>query len=833
MGTAPIHSHDACQTSLLGSKQPNYFEGREKKLQLCFSPINPINDSPTGQHMPQLETMRSLSCDDIKLFLDAAGCKILSSVSNATTDAYLLSESSLFISDFCLTLKTCGTTPLLHALPIIKRLALDRLSLALVSVQFSRVAYCFPYDQSFPHNCFEDEVSFLDIELDIKGRHFETQQLACSYWYFYVAKLEHHENKKCCSLDHHYHHELSIQDGSVSKEDKNVTLEVFMFGLDPSVMNQFMFHDLPHLVGTDSITNGVTFTTGIYNLLGATDAIDAYNFEPCGYSLNSLALNSFCSIHISPEPEVSYVSFETKTTSALFPGILSNVVKLFKPSQFSVSLVGYGVNSSQEGLPSVNSWTPVSETHNVNFSQSAKPSYFYSGSRTNVFAEVSSYSRRDCVPTHVMNRLFCENVNVSHVEKLLECEALKKKDVCAKMPSFFNAFLFPGLCNTSSDRSKRIIVLSRVLSKYTEMKAAIGTKNIRLRYSVSCNWDKAILMLLNKLDIEFEIMNEFQLEILKGLNVKRERIVLVSPVSSPAITALYESVGKVAVFGTNPCHTESKALTSLNMDVEVRINSSSIDHINRMLSKVFKCYDNVTSVALEVGTGTENVSQKKIQLCLQEVEHFLSTLPTSRRKSIDIHVGELRNRNTSHFGDGTADMKIIAKKIMSLAFGYGYLGVDISRFLVRNSTFLVSRIIGRRCRQPKCSVGEEDVENTIYNYYLNDGIYGSFFEIGLVSNKTEGIEDVIPQVIPFMIRRNSNGCVWLLQDDCIASSEAEDWRMSVLFGPTCDAFDKIWTGKLPVLDVDDTIIFSNMGTYSSRFTRFNGFGRDSDVRYIL
>jgi len=67
--------------------------------------------------------------------------------------------------------------------------------------------------------------------------------------------------------------------------------------------------------------------------------IDDYLFEICGYSMNGIAKNgSYMTIHITPESEFSYVSFETNATAASYREIISKVLKIFNPGKFTITL---------------------------------------------------------------------------------------------------------------------------------------------------------------------------------------------------------------------------------------------------------------------------------------------------------------------------------------------------------------------------------------------------------------------------------------------------------------------------------------------------------------
>lgn len=88
--------------------------------------------------------------------------------------------------------------------------------------------------------------------------------------------------------------------------------------------------------------------------------------------------------------------------------------------------------------------------------------------------------------------------------------------------------------------------------------------------------------------------------------------------------------------------------------------------------------------------------------------------------------------------------------------------------------------------------------------FLNDGIYGSLFELGQI-----GVIDRISAVAPDGQRRKGKA------------------KPRIVFGPTCDSVDRL-PGDVPLpndLIEGDFVFFNGMGAYSTvTNTRFNGFG---------
>lgn len=141
----------AFQQTLSHAEPHEGFEGPEKTLEIDF--ILPLDCSAS---------LRSLNTEHWSCILEEASCSILGSRHNAHFDAYLLSESSLFVYPSKCIIKTCGTTTLLRIIPVLLSLT-EPLGLELEWVGFSRKNFIFPAKQQFPHRNFEDEVSYYCI----------------------------------------------------------------------------------------------------------------------------------------------------------------------------------------------------------------------------------------------------------------------------------------------------------------------------------------------------------------------------------------------------------------------------------------------------------------------------------------------------------------------------------------------------------------------------------------------------------------------------------------------------------------------------------------------
>ena len=171
--------------------------GPEKLLEVWFSSSSgslPKATTPAG--------LKSVPAEVWKDMLDLVNCKVLSVVESVHVDAYLLSESSMFVFPHKLILKTCGTTTLLSGLPRILEIAASvakfphRVANQLMGIGtaaipyrvfYSRKNFLFPDRQRGPHRSWRDEVRSLD-RLFLGGSAYMIGKMNASHWYLYLTE---------------------------------------------------------------------------------------------------------------------------------------------------------------------------------------------------------------------------------------------------------------------------------------------------------------------------------------------------------------------------------------------------------------------------------------------------------------------------------------------------------------------------------------------------------------------------------------------------------------------------------------------------------------------
>jgi S-adenosylmethionine decarboxylase len=402
------------------------------------------------------EGLKAVAQETWKDMLDLVNCKVLSVIESEHVDAYLLSESSMFVFAHKLILKTCGTTTLLLGLRRMLRIAavhagfpshnsdsLDEIKTAATPyrVFYSRKNFLFPDKQQGPHRSWKQEVKYLD-DMFTCGSAYMVGKMNGDHWYLYLTTPNTTltpprtpENERIGTetkiLKIPASSAYALGQGGLGNDDE--TLEVLMTDLEPENAKQFYLdhasavaegkyferaqqarkeaaeslgdlsgaqvtnlslsgtatasttEDFDIFSNTSSDNNGA-FTpdddigfpdelateghalgtvvseacglSEIYPTSKYPDArVDAYLFTPCGFSANGVipapdqagTATHYFTVHVTPEPQCSYASFETnvpgRQTGRETVEVIEHVVNIFKPGRFSVTLFEAKANS--------------------------------------------------------------------------------------------------------------------------------------------------------------------------------------------------------------------------------------------------------------------------------------------------------------------------------------------------------------------------------------------------------------------------------------------------------------------------------------------------------
>ncbi|KAI9128856.1 hypothetical protein K1719_000339 [Acacia pycnantha] len=292
------------------------FEGFEKRLELHF-----FGDDPVFHQLG----LRKLEFESIQQVLEAVQCTVVSAVGNSYFDAYVLSESSLFVYPTKIIIKTCGTTQLLKSIRPLIYYAQHHLGLTLCSCRYARGSFIFPKSQPFPHTSFKDEVMYLEetipVNLCYRKASIMPSKSSSHSWHVFTASDDSDAPYLCDN-------ELSSL----------YTMEICMTELDPVLARKFFRPSEDGKTG-DSAGKDMTELTGI-NEINPEALICDFAFDPCGYSMNGMDGDWYSTIHVTPEDGYSYASFECvgSINDNDIVHVLRKVVQIFRPGTMSVSI---------------------------------------------------------------------------------------------------------------------------------------------------------------------------------------------------------------------------------------------------------------------------------------------------------------------------------------------------------------------------------------------------------------------------------------------------------------------------------------------------------------
>ncbi|QRW21361.1 adenosylmethionine decarboxylase [Rhizoctonia solani] len=339
------------------------FEGPEKLLEIWFA------ESADSEVVTKTGNgLRSVPRAVWEEMLDIVKCKVLSVIEGKEMDAYLLSESSFFVSPHKLILKTCGTTLNLYGLPRILDIAAEHCNMhSVYRCFYSRKSFMFPERQLGPHKEWTTEVGYLDTLFKERpglglgaGAGYTVGKVNGDHWLLYVIEPE----------------DSGSEDGEQEREPvaatnkttppPDYTVEILMSKLGAPARRPFFYHEFdenskvtPHERGAATAEE-----IGIASILPKScTTLDSFAFEPCGYSANALIehplgrdTTRFTSHQrkggVMPRSSATFRSKLDSTRPPSSPNdmptlleLIKRVTSIFQPGHLSVTLFV----SSEEG----------------------------------------------------------------------------------------------------------------------------------------------------------------------------------------------------------------------------------------------------------------------------------------------------------------------------------------------------------------------------------------------------------------------------------------------------------------------------------------------------
>ncbi|XP_055847728.1 ornithine decarboxylase 1-like [Episyrphus balteatus] len=361
------------------------------------------------------------------------------------------------------------------------------------------------------------------------------------------------------------------------------------------------------------------------------------------------------------------------------------------------------------------------------------------------------------------------------------------------------------------DEALNICDLTTVVSKFYTWKKHMP--NVTPYYAVKCNDDPYIIKTLADLGASFDCASKNEIKLVLGLGVSPDRIIFANPMKATShieymkaknvtdstvdnefeLYKIYKSFGDSNVVLRFLSEAEN-ALCPLGD----KFGCDAVEDAAAVLLLAESLNMNVTGVSFHVGSGCSDYPAYERAICTGSQLFKFGRLIGHYMKLLDIGGG---------FPGDNDDMFSNIAKVVNNSVDKYFKGIDVrvigepGRYFVAAAYTLVCKIYSKR------EIRQKDGKLEKVMYFINDGAYGTF--------NCLLYDHITIKVIHF-------------------ENDGTETFKSLIWGPTCDALDKICDNLyLPNLREGDFIAFPNMGAYTvPTASPFNGFSVPK-TRYFL
>ncbi len=406
-----------------------------------------------------------------------------------------------------------------------------------------------------------------------------------------------------------------------------------------------------------------------------------------------------------------------------------------------------------------------------------------------------------------------------------------------------------------------IVDLSKVVKQYQKWIKYLP--NIKPHYAVKCNPNLVIIKLLAQMGCNFDCASREEISMVLSQGVSPDRIIFANPckASSHIKYARSEDIDLLTfdnvseLYKIKLYHPKAKLLVRIKVDDSKSLckfsckfgaSMEELDDIFKLakassleicgvsyhigsLCKDLETYENAILDAkkvfdmgkkygfemnvLDIGGGFPGLDDEDEEDELEQRSEEDSQMESEEeldKIKIDIE-NDTKKRGCSVCTESEIVEKKILKfkdiaKIIQTTIKNNFNNENIrvisepGRYMVATSHTLVLNIVSKK------EYLDKENNEKYFNYYLNDGVYGSF-------NCTI-FDHAKPKILPYNERDGK-------------------FYKSYIWGNTCDSMDSCGVHYLPDLAIGERVLVENMGAYTTAAaTTFNGF-KKTECYYVL
>ncbi|UJR21120.1 hypothetical protein I4U23_024220 [Adineta vaga] len=339
---------------------------------------------------------------------------------------------------------------------------------------------------------------------------------------------------------------------------------------------------------------------------------------------------------------------------------------------------------------------------------------------------------------------------------------------------------------------------------------------VKPHYAVKCNDDTNVIKLLAHLGAGFDCASKGEIKKVMDLGVSADRIIYANPCKQSSYVRYAKEVGVDTMTFDNEqellkikqIYPNAKLVLRLVTDDSNAVCRFSMkfgaDMITarRLLEKAQEIDMEVEGVSFHCGSG-----QMTSKAFVDAIQNARTIIDYGKKLGFTMNLLDIGGGFPGNSGteDYFAEIACAVNRAVDEHFPKDSdvrIIAEPGRYYVASAYALATNIIASR------EMIDAESGEVKYMYYINDGVYGSF--------NCVLYDHYVPE--PCLLPQNASN---------------ETFTTSI-WGPTCDGLDCIQTSiKLPKLNIEDWILWNNMGAYTiSAAVQFNGLPFGQPIYYM-